>query len=73
MVLERRGQVIAVEPGPTGYAGRSPIVQRKAVVATITRMLLEGGARITVLGGITISLPGMTTYHRQPTGECVRE
>ncbi len=30
MVLERRGQVIAVEYGPTGYAGRSPIVQRKA-------------------------------------------
>jgi hypothetical protein len=26
MGLERRGQVIAVEPGPTGYAGRSPIV-----------------------------------------------
>ncbi len=30
MVLERRGRVIAVELGPTGYAGRSPIVQRKA-------------------------------------------
>ncbi len=30
MVLERRGQVIAVELGPTGYAGRSPLVQRKA-------------------------------------------
>ena len=30
MVLERRGQVIAVELGPTGYAGRSPIVQWKA-------------------------------------------
>jgi len=29
-VLERRGQVIAVELGPTGYAGRSPLVQRKA-------------------------------------------
>ncbi len=28
--LERRGQVITVELGPTGYAGRSPIVQRKA-------------------------------------------
>ncbi len=26
MVLERRGQVIAVELGPTGSAGRSPIV-----------------------------------------------
>ena len=31
MELERRGQVIAVEPGSTGNAGRSPIVQRKAV------------------------------------------
>ena len=30
MLAERRGQVIAVEPGPTGYAGRSPKVQRKA-------------------------------------------
>ena len=30
MGLERRGRVIAVEFGPTGYAGRSPIVQRKA-------------------------------------------
>ena len=30
MELERRGRVIAVELGPTGYAGRSPIVQRKA-------------------------------------------
>jgi hypothetical protein len=30
MELERRGQVIAVELGPTGYAGRSPLVQRKA-------------------------------------------
>ena len=30
MGLERRGRVIAVEPGPTGYAGRSPLVQRKA-------------------------------------------
>ncbi len=28
MGLERRGQVIAVELGPTGYAGRSPLVQR---------------------------------------------
>src|SRR3981081_423331 len=26
----RRGQVIAVELGPTGHAGRSPKVQRKA-------------------------------------------
>ncbi len=30
MRLERRGRVIAVELGPTGYAGRSPLVQRKA-------------------------------------------
>ncbi len=30
MELERRGQVIAVELGPTGNAGRSPLVQRKA-------------------------------------------
>ncbi len=30
MGLERRGRVIAVELGPTGYAGRSPRVQRKA-------------------------------------------
>ena len=30
MLVERRGQVIAVELGPTGYAGRSPKVQRKA-------------------------------------------
>ena len=30
MPVERRGWVIAVELGPTGYAGRSPIVQRKA-------------------------------------------
>ena len=30
MELERRGQVIVVELGPTGYAGRSPLVQRKA-------------------------------------------
>ena len=30
MGLERRRRVIAVELGPTGYAGRSPIVQRKA-------------------------------------------
>ncbi len=32
MGLERRGQVIAVDLGPTGYAGRSPLVQRKAGV-----------------------------------------
>ena len=31
MELERRGRVIAVGLGPTGYAGRSPLVQRKAV------------------------------------------
>ena len=30
MLVERRGRVIAVERGPTGYAGRSPMVQRKA-------------------------------------------
>src|ERR1700720_4383033 len=30
MLAERRGQVIAVELGPTGHAGRSPKVQRKA-------------------------------------------
>ncbi len=30
MELERRGRVIAVERGPTGFAGRSPMVQRKA-------------------------------------------
>ena len=30
MLAERRGQVIAVELGPTGVAGRSPKVQRKA-------------------------------------------
>jgi hypothetical protein len=31
MLVERRGQVIAVELGPTGlYPGRSPTVQRKA-------------------------------------------
>ena len=28
--MERRGRVIAVERGPTGYAGRSPIAQQKA-------------------------------------------
>jgi hypothetical protein len=30
MLAERRGQVIAVELGPTGHAGRSPKVQQKA-------------------------------------------
>ena len=30
MLAERRGQAIAVEIGPTGHAGRSPKVQRKA-------------------------------------------
>src|ERR1700704_5433455 len=30
MLVERRGWVIAVELGPTGVAGRSPKVQRKA-------------------------------------------
>jgi hypothetical protein len=30
MLVERRGQVIAVEIGPTGHAGRGPTVQRKA-------------------------------------------
>src|SRR3981081_350208 len=30
MLVERRGQAIAVELGPTGGAGRSPKVQRKA-------------------------------------------
>ncbi len=30
MGLERRGRVIAAEPGPTGHAGRSPLVQWKA-------------------------------------------
>src|ERR1700730_2670899 len=30
MLAERRGRAIAVELGPTGYAGRSPKVQRKA-------------------------------------------
>jgi hypothetical protein len=30
MLVERRGRVIAVELGSTGYTGRSPTVQRKA-------------------------------------------
>ncbi|BBU63953.1 hypothetical protein MSC49_38880 (plasmid) [Methylosinus sp. C49] len=30
MLVERRGRVIAVENGPTGFAGRSPNIQRKA-------------------------------------------
>src|ERR1700682_5602648 len=30
MLVERRGQVIAVELGELGYPGRSPTVQRKA-------------------------------------------
>jgi hypothetical protein len=30
MPVERRGQVIAVELGPTGHAGGRPKVQRKA-------------------------------------------
>jgi hypothetical protein len=30
MALERRGRVIVVELGPTGHAGRSPLVQQKA-------------------------------------------
>ncbi len=30
MELERRGRAIIAELGPTGYAGRSPLVQRKA-------------------------------------------
>ena len=30
MLVERRGQVIAAELGPTGLSGRSPTVQRKA-------------------------------------------
>src|SRR6266487_2199810 len=30
MPVERRGQAIGVELGPTGHAGRSPKVQRKA-------------------------------------------
>ena len=30
MLVERRGRVIVVERGPIGYAGRSPMVQRKA-------------------------------------------
>src|SRR6266705_1203048 len=34
MLAERRGRVIAVELGPTGGAGRSPNVQRKAAAFT---------------------------------------
>ena len=34
MGLERRGQVITDELGPTGYAGRSPLVRRKAAAFT---------------------------------------
>ncbi len=30
MELERRGRVIAIECGPTGYAGRSPMARWKA-------------------------------------------
>ena len=30
MLVEQRGQAIAAEPGPTGHAGRSPKVERKA-------------------------------------------
>ena len=44
MGLERRGQVIAVELGPTGYAGRSSIVQRKA--AAFTRWHEPDDARV---------------------------
>ena len=54
MGMERRGQVIAVEPGPTGYAGRSPIVQRKAaaLVRWMSRMMREYHVRFCeVLGG----------------------
>ena len=36
MVLERRGQVIAAGIGPTGYAGRSPIVQGHELLAITT-------------------------------------
>jgi len=34
MELERRRRVIAVEFGPTGFAGRTPPVQRKAAAFT---------------------------------------
>src|SRR4029077_21222583 len=45
MLAERRGQVIAVELGPTGYAGRSPKVQRKAAAFVRWHDIKSGSVR----------------------------
>jgi hypothetical protein len=49
MGLERRGQAIVVELGPTGYAGRSPAVQQKAAAFVRWREPYDARASSTVL------------------------
>ncbi len=57
MGLERRGQVIAVELGPTGYAGRSPIVQQKAAAFVRWHEPYELRGSRTVLWGARGEIP----------------
>ena len=65
MLAERRGQAIAVELGPTGYAGRSPKVQRKAAAFDGTsRMMREYQVRFCERLGV--KFPGPTRQLRKP-------
>ncbi len=71
MELERRGRVIAVECGPTGTAGRSPMVQRKAAAFVRWHEPCEARVSRTVLWGaqgeIPWAYPALITVWRLPT------
>ncbi len=62
MVLERRGQAIAVELGPTGYAGRSPLFsgRRQPSCDGMSRMMREYHVRF--CEGLGVKFPGPTRH-----------
>ena len=62
MLAERRGQVIAVELGPTGYAGRSPTVQRKAAAFVRWHEPDDARASSPVLERLGVEFPGPTRH-----------
>ncbi len=57
MELERRGRVIAVELGSTGFAGRNPLVQRKAAAFVRWQEPCEARVSRTVLWGAQGEIP----------------
>ncbi len=57
MELERRGRVIAVEFGSTGFAGRNPIIQRKAAAFVRRHERCEARVSCTDLWGAQGEIP----------------